>query len=66
MANTVKLSHAEIREYALNIDATRFPYFCAATGELAESLAYVVCTSIRDFCRYGIAHRWKISKAWQG
>ena len=58
-------SNAEIHSYVESVDAAQYPYFCAATGELAESLSYVIRTTIRDFVKYGILHRWKKTSVWQ-
>lgn len=59
------LSYAEIANYASGIDAAQFPFFCAATGELASGIGYVILGSIRDFLRYRIVHRWCRTRAWQ-
>lgn len=61
----IPLSDAAIRSYAESIDAAQFPYFCAATGELAESLSYVIRTTIRDFIKCGVLHCWKKTSLWQ-
>ena len=61
----ITLSKAEIRSYAESMDAAQYPYFCAATGELGESLSYVIRTTIRDFIKCGILHSWKKTSVWQ-
>lgn len=61
----LNLNNAEIASYASGIDARRFPYFCAETGELAESLRYVIRETIRDLLYHGFLHRWKRTRSWQ-
>ncbi len=61
----VKLTKAEIRAYAAEINAAHFPFFCARTGELAESLRDVVRTSVWDLLHHGFLHSWKITRLWQ-
>lgn len=59
------LSDADVLSYAHGLDAHQFPYFCAATGELAKSLRYVIYASFLDLFRCGILHCWKRTRSWQ-
>lgn len=60
-----KLSKAETVSYVSSIDAKLFPYFCAATGELAENLRAVLRETIRDLFKCGILHHWRRTANWQ-
>lgn len=54
-----------IREYASGIDARQFPYFCSSTGELGDSLRYVIRATIRDWRAFRVIHRWHYTRNWQ-
>lgn len=60
-----KLSNPEMRSYTGSIDAKRYPYFCAETGELAGNLWYVFRATVSDWRRYGIRHAWQRTRSWQ-
>lgn len=51
--------------YAGGIDCYRFPYFCAGSGEMVESLWELIRVSVRDLFLHGVLHRWKRSRFWQ-
>ena len=60
-----KLNTEAIRTYAHAIDAKRFPYFCAETGEVQKSVWQVIRVSIADLRHYGLFHRWQRTRKWQ-
>lgn len=59
------LSDAATLSYAHGLDARQFPYFCAATGELADSLRYVIRATFLDLFRCGVLHCWKRTRSCQ-
>lgn len=54
-----------IHEYASGIDARQFPYFCSSTGELGESLPYVIRATLCDWRAFHVIHRWHYTRNWQ-
>jgi len=54
-----------LRQYAAEISAKQFPYFCHVTGELAESLPHLIRITIIDYLRNGFVHRWVRTCKWQ-
>lgn len=52
-------------EYAAGIDAARFPYFCTATGELGDSLGYVIRATFTDWRAFRVLHRWHSVRRYQ-
>ena len=54
-----------ILEYAWAIDARQFPYFCSSTGELGESLPYIIRATLSDWRAFRVIHRWHYTRNWQ-
>jgi len=63
--HTYVLSREDVVAYARTINPRLYPYFCAATGELSDSLWAVIRTSVQDFCQHGFVHSWCRTRSWQ-
>ncbi len=61
----MRMTDEEIRNYAAGIDPKEFPFFCVTTGELADSLWYVIRETLRNLFRHGFISRWKVTRCWQ-
>lgn len=59
------MSQQEIKEYAAAIDSKEFPYFSVTTGELADSLWYIVRNVVTDFFKHGFINHFKKTIACQ-
>ena len=58
-------SRAAMVSYALDIDPRMFPYFCSATGELGESLPYIIRATFTDWRAFRVLHRWHSTRRYQ-
>lgn len=65
MLNALRRRHAYIAALAEGIDPALFPYFCSTTGELGDSLLYVIRATITDWRAFRVIHHWHSVRHYQ-